>query len=95
MSVANKVSKSSVGKMRMKKGITMGTGAHHSVMPKRMVGKRKIRSSEGSRKGMRYVEAGGKKIMNEGEVDFPFESVEGHRSSMVFQIAEVTSRGDP
>ena len=27
--------------------------------------------------------------MNEGEVDFPFESVEGHRSSMVFQIAEV------
>ena len=53
-------------------------------MPKRMVGKRKIRSSEGSRKGMRYVGAGGEKIMNEGEVDFPFESVEGHRSSMVF-----------
>ena len=73
----------------MKKGITMDTGAHHNVMPKRMVGKRRIRSSEGSRKGMRYVGAGGEKIMNEGEVDFPFESIEGHQSSMVFQIAEV------
>ena len=27
--------------------------------------------------------------MNEGEVDMPFESLEGHRQSMVFQIAEV------
>jgi hypothetical protein len=38
---------------------------------------------------MKYVGAGGEKIMNEGEVDFPFESIEGHRESMVFQIAEV------
>ena len=38
---------------------------------------------------MRYVGAGGEEINNEGEVDFPFESVEGHRQSMIFQIAEV------
>jgi hypothetical protein len=78
-----------VKKMKLRRGITMDTGAHHNVIPKRMVGKRKIRPSEGSRRGMRYVGAGGEKICNEGEVDFPFESVEGHLASMVFQIAEV------
>ena len=26
---------------------------------------------------------------NEGEIDFPFESVEGHKQLMIFQIAEV------
>ena len=39
--------------------------------------------------GMRYVGAGNEKIHNEGEVDFDFESMEGHRQSMIFQIAEV------
>jgi hypothetical protein len=76
-------------RMRLKRGITMDTGAHDNVIPKRMVGRRQIRASKGSRKGMRYVGAGGEKIHNEGEVDFPFESVEGHKASMVFQIAEV------
>ena len=75
--------------MRLSRGITMDTGAHHNVIPKRMVGQKRIRQSEGSRKGMRYVGAGGEKIDNEGEVDFPFESVEGHLASMIFQIAEV------
>ena len=73
----------------MKKGITMDTGAHHNVMPKRMVGRRRIRPSEGSKRGMKYVGAGGDKIKNEGEVDFDFETTEGHPQSVVFQIAEV------
>ena len=60
------------GRMRMKKGIMMDTGAHRNVMPTRIVRKRKIQPSEGSRRGMRYVGAGGEKIVNEGEVDFPF-----------------------
>jgi hypothetical protein len=76
-------------RVKMRRGITMDTGAHHNVIPRRMVGKMKIRPSEGSRKGMRYVGAGNEKIVNEGEVDFPFESLEGHRQSMIFQIAEV------
>ena len=67
----------------------MDTGAHHNVMPKRMVGRRPIRSSKGSRAGMKYVGAGGERISNEGEVDFPFETIEGHKQSMIFQIAEV------
>ena len=76
-------------KVKMRRGITMDTGAHHNVMPRRMIGRRRIRPSPGSRAGMKYVAAGGAKIMNEGEVDMPFESLEGHRQSMVFQIAEV------
>ena len=78
-----------VEKAKMKRGITMDTGAHHNVMPKRMVGRRPIRSSKGSRAGMKYVGAGGERISNEGEVDFPFETIEGHKQSMIFQIAEV------
>ena len=79
----------SVERMKMKKGITMDTGAHHNVMPKRMIGRRSIRPSAGSKSGMNYVGAGGERIKNEGEVDFPFETTEGHKQSMIFQIAEV------
>ena len=67
----------------------MDTGAHHNVIPRRMVGKRNIRESPGSKIGMKYVGAGGERIANEGEVDFPFMSAEGHRQNVVFQVAEV------
>ena len=67
----------------------MDTGAHHNVIPRRMVGRHRIRPSAGSRRGMNYVGAGGEKIANEGEAEFPFESVEGHKTSMLVQIAEV------
>jgi hypothetical protein len=76
-------------KLRLKRGITMDTGAHHNVMPKRMAGKRQIRPSPGSKKGMCYVAAGNERIKNEGEITFDFESLEGHRESFVFQIAAV------
>ena len=75
--------------VKLRRGITMDTGAHDNVMPKRMAGQRKIRPSPGSKRGMCYVAAGNEKIRNEGEIDFKFESVEGHPASMVFQIANV------
>ena len=67
----------------------MDTGAHHNVMPRRMAGKRKIRPSEGSKRGLNYVAASDHRIPNEGEVTFDFTSVEGHKEAFVFQIAEV------
>jgi hypothetical protein len=76
-------------KFRLKRGITMDTGAHHNVMPRRMAGKRKVRPSPGSKRGMCYVAAGNERIRNEGEITFDFESLEGHQESFVFQIAEV------
>ena len=57
-------------------------------MPKRMIGRRSIRPSAGSKSGMKYVGAGGEIIKNEGEVYFLFETTEGHTQSMIFQIAE-------
>ena len=78
-----------VTRVKMKKGITMDTGAHHNVMPRRMAGRRPIRPSPGSRAGLKYVGCGGEKMKNEGEVDIPFESLEGHKQSMIFQIAEI------
>ena len=44
--------KSLKGKMKLRKGIMMDTGASHNVMPKKVIGNRKIRSLAGSRKGM-------------------------------------------
>ena len=54
---------------KLRRGITMDTGAHDNVMPARMAGKRRIRPSPGSKRGMSYVAAGNEKIRNMGEVD--------------------------
>ena len=67
----------------------MDTGAHHNVIPRRMIGHLKVRSSPGSRIGMNYGGAGGEKIKNEGEVVFPFKTMEGHSQNVTFQVAEV------
>ena len=75
--------------MRLKRGITMDTGAHHNVMPRRMAGKRAVTQSPGSKRGMHYVAAGNERIPNEGEINFDFESQEGHKETFVFQIAAV------
>ena len=74
---------------RLKKGITVDSGAHHNVMPKRLVRKDRIRESEGSRRGMHYVAANKGKIPNEGETDFKFQTPEGDQENWTFQIAEV------
>ncbi len=77
-----------VTRMKLKKGITMDSGAHHNVMPRRLA-RGKIRPSEGSRRGMNYVAANKGKIPNEGETDFEFTTAEGIKQSWPFQIAEV------
>ena len=77
------------GKARLRKGITVDSGAHHNVMPKRLVRKDNIRESEGSKRGMHYVAANKGKIPNEGETDFKFQTSEGSKESWTFQIAEV------
>ena len=77
------------GKAKMRRGITLDSGSHHNVMPKRMVEKSSIRPSAGSRRGLMYVAANKWKISNEGEVDFKFETTDGSDESRIFQIAEV------
>ena len=53
--------------LKLRRGITMDTGAHDNVMIARMAGKRRIRPSPGSKRGMSYVAAGNEKIKNVGE----------------------------
>ena len=74
-------------RFRMRREITMDTGAGDNVMPKRMVNKSKIRPSAGSRRGLNYVAASSRRIPNEGEINFDFESLEGHKETLVLQIA--------
>ena len=77
-------------KLKLKKGITMDSGAGNNVMPRRMVIKKsEIRESEGSRRGVNYVAANDGRIPNEGEYDSNFSTVEGQEQCLTFQIAEV------
>ena len=77
------------GQCRLKRGLTMDSGAHHSVMPKRLVRKERIRPSAWSRLGLTYVAANKGEIKNEGEVDYHFTSRENRKMSWPFQIADV------
>ena len=76
-------------KLKLKRGITLDSGAHHNVMPRRLVNKRNIRPSIGSRNGMHYIAANKGRIPNEGEVEFKFQTLEGEEENWLFQIAEV------
>ena len=76
--------------LKLKKGITMDSGAGNNVMPRRMViRKSEIRESEGSRRGVHYVAANDGRIPKEGEYDLKFSTVEGQEQCLTFQIAEV------
>ena len=76
-------------RLKLRRGITVDSGASANVMPKRMIRKQKIRPSAGSRRGAHYLAANNGRIANEGECDFKFSTIEGHKQCMTFQIAEV------
>ena len=76
-------------RMKLKRGITMDSGSHHNVMPRKMVRKGKIRPSEFSKKGIHYVAANKGQVPNAGETTFEFEIQEGSMEYWDFQIAEV------
>ena len=76
-------------RMKLRRGITMDSGSHDKVKPRRISGRRKVRSSSGSRICVNYLVANDAKIPNEGEVDLDFETVEEHEESFVFQVANV------
>ena len=78
------------GRIKLRRGITMDSGAAHNVMPRKTVrDKGQIRPSEGSKRGAHYVAANNGRIPNEGEYDFAFYTSEGAPETMTFQIAEV------
>ena len=78
-------------RMRMRRGMTVDSGAADNVIPRRMVkGKyNRIKPSPGSRRGVYYVSATSGRIANEGECDFHFQTKDGEEQEFTFQIAEV------
>ena len=77
-------------RLKLRRGITMDSGAANNVMPRRMVrNPSAIRPSPSSRKGVHYVTANDGRIPNEGEIDFSFTTQEGNGENFVVQIAEV------
>ena len=76
-------------RMKLKRGITVDSGASANVMPKRMIRKQKMRPSPGSRRGAHYLAANNGRIANEGECDFKFKTVEGNELNITSQIAEL------
>ena len=76
--------------MKLRRGITMDSGASANVMPRRMVRfPSQIRPSPGSRAGVKYVAANDGTIRNEGEYDFHFTTMEGDTEMVTMQIAQV------
>ena len=80
-----------VKRVKLKRGVTVDSGAANNVMPKRMFrNKRGIRPSPGSLRRAHYVAANGGRIPNEGEANFKFKTTKGQAKDWVFQVAEVT-----
>ena len=78
-----------VRRFRMRRGITMDSGAFDNVIPKRMINKAKMRPSAGSIRKLHYVSCSDHRIPNEGEIDLLFKSKEGHKLDWPFQVADV------
>ena len=76
-------------RMKLRRGITVDSGASANVMRRRMVRGQRIRPSPGSRRGAHYRAANNGRIANEGGCDFKFQTVEGNDQNLTFQIAEV------
>ena len=78
-----------VAKYRMRRGITLDSGAGDNVIPKRMINRARIRPSAGSKRGLHYIAANNGRMPNEGEVDIDFETTEGFEDMLTFQVADV------
>ena len=60
-------------------------------MPKDMCPEIKMEHSEGSRAGQFWVSAKGKEIYNLGQTVVEFETDEGHKWKVLWQVADVTT----
>ena len=77
-------------RLRLRRGITMDSGASANVMPRRMVRKpSQIGPSPGSRAGVRYVAAKDGIIKNEDNILFEFITSEGNSEMVTMHIAQV------
>ena len=75
--------------IKLKRGLTIDSGAADHVMPSGWLPWLKARPSAGSVKGLHYVAANGARIANEGEQAVEFVTEEGSRGRWMFHVAKV------
>ena len=73
----------------LEKGITIDSGAAECVIPVSCIPDVPIAESEGSKKGVHYVAAGGARIPNIGQKRVVFATPQGQVSAMTFQVADI------
>ena len=74
---------------KLNRGLTVDSGAADSVFPTSWLRKALIRASVGSVRGLYYIAASGTRILNNGELTLNFFTRDGHKSSLIFQCAEI------
>ena len=74
---------------RIKRGLTVDSGAADSVFPKSWVRQVLRMISKGMRDGLHYVAASGQRIPNEGEFKLKWFSKEGVQACLNFQLAAI------
>ena len=69
--------------------ITIDSGASENVISEKMAPQFKVKPSQGSREGVRYVTANGETMANRGEKDVKVLTSEGHRCLLKMQVTDV------
>lgn len=69
--------------------ITIDSGASENVISENMAPQFKVKPSQGSREGVRYVTANGQTMANRGEKDVKVVTDEGHRRMLKMQVTDV------
>jgi hypothetical protein len=69
--------------------ITIDSGASENVISENMAPQFKVKPSQGSREGVRYVTANGQTMANRGEKDVKVVTDEGHRCMLKMQVTDV------
>ena len=88
--ISNPSLKSVIKKGKQRFVITLDSGAAANVIPKDMFPDLPLEESEGSRRGQYWISAKGGKIYNLGQKKVEFETDEGNKYVVVFQVADVT-----
>ena len=75
--------------VRVRKGLTVDSGAADHVMPAGWLWFLRVRPSAGSKSGLHYVAANNARLPNQGQSRLKFMSAEGTVASILFQIAAI------
>ena len=89
LSLAQKLSKKLMNMVRIRKGLTVDSGAADHVMPIGWLVMFIVMASIGSKKGLHYVAADGTRIPNLGQQMIRFMTLDGTWCEWVFQVAGI------